>query len=821
MTSTEPAPRRRIHPVVVVLLVLGLLGAAAGGLWKVIGSIRIVSTESTGFTSSNDFLSLFAGEADTLPSYLAPYHKDEEFRFEFPTDVPPPRMDTTLDLGKFSLEQVRYLRAFVLARHGKLFTDMVLRAFFQRFSWYQPIWIPDDFEPKLAPWEKRWHDNLLVREEEIRKDSWHEIDGIRQGRASHLANAMMFDTLPVPFLARLDSVGFAVVPGTHRQLWHVYDKNQYDNVPSLVTPDLYLQLLHMHFKYLVKSVEREKLIPALRAGLVDLRGRLAEPTPPSLQPGRVRAEAGIALAQAFLERSEAPLAFLDPSIKDAALSDYRQGTDANGFGSAILQDTLLDWSSLLPRGHYESSDTLAGYFRALKWLGLARWKMDGPNLPATLAMAQAWSAAGPDGPLGLRTIESFANLVSGPSNGLSPADIVVAREGRNLADFAQDPAAAKSLVEKTLARDPARIRAKGANPIAEEDLATPFVRVFPLRWSADAEILQRLVEVKEKKRPYPSGLDVFAVRKAGPAREILLEWDSSTTTWEGWKDTLEILQRTKELSRGTDFHSQRMNLNQTLFSVPSKTAGFQKTPLWQRHLLVTNLAAWTLQKQENILYQEQANSVEAGEGGGPPPPDPKGWVDPNVEFWTGAADLVRALDSSLGTLGLRTVELASLHQEFLTDFAWLADASRRELAGQDLTKEQLDHIHWIGGRAEQLTSRITGIDAYLMGKSEESLAAAAVDVYAFNGKPLMEATAHADELWVVVELGGFQHLVRGAVFSHREWQAPQRITDKKWHMQVEAGQAPSRPAWQNPLFVDIKSPGPAKSANGKSGSDKP
>lgn len=814
MTSTEPAPRRRIHPALGVILVLGLMGLAAAGVWKVIGSIHVVSTESTGFTSSNDFFALFQGESDTIPSYLASYHQNEDFRFEFPKDVPPPRMDTTLDLSKFSLEQVRYLRAFVLARHGKLFDDMVLRAFFNRFPWYQPIWIPEDFEPKLAPWEKRWHDRLLVREEELRKASWHDVDGIRQGKASHLTNAMMFDTLPAPFLARLDSVGFAIVYGTHRQLWHVYDKNQYDNVPSLVTTDLYLQLLHMHFKYLVKSVEREKLVPALRTALADLRDRLTGPVPLSMQEGKVRAEAGIALAQAFLERSEAPLALLDPSIKDAALSDYRHGTGAKGFGSAILQDSLLDWSSLLPRGHYESSDTLAGYFRALKWLGLARWKMNPEHLPEALALARAWNCFGAEGPEGFRRIAAFADLMSGSSNGLSPRDLLEASNGQDLATFADNVEASKSLVERTLARDPARIRAKGANTVAQADLDAPFLRVFPLRWSADAEILQRLVETKQ--RPYPNGLDIFAVRKAGPAKEILLETDSSTTRWEGWKDTLEILQRTPELAKGSDFHSKRMRLTQELFQIPSATAGFQKTLLWQRHLLATNLAAWTLQKQENILYQEQATAAEAGEGGGPPPPEPMGWVDPHVEFWTGATALVRELDSSLGSIGMRTVELASLHEELVADFTWLADASRRELAGQNLTKEQLDNIHWIGGRVEQLTTRITGIDLASFDQSEEGMAAAAVDVYAFNGKPLMEATAHADELWAVVELGGFLHLARGAVFSHREWQAPSRLTDKEWHQQLQALQAPSRPAWQNPLFVDIKSPGPAKTSNGKS-----
>ncbi|HNY31545.1 MAG TPA: DUF3160 domain-containing protein [Fibrobacteria bacterium] len=806
MSEPQTAPRRRFSPVLVAVLAIGLLGAAAWGIWKVVGSIRLVTTESTGFTSSTDFLALFQGPPDTLPSYLAPYHQNEEFRFEFPKDVPPPRMDTSLDLSKFSLEQVRYLRAFVLARHGKLFDDMVLRNFFGRFSWYQPIWEPLDFQPRLAPWEQRWHDKLFEREEALRKDSWHDVDGIRQGRTSHLVNGMMFDTLPGPLLARLDSVGFAVVGGNHRQLWHVYDQNQYRNVPSLVTTDLYLQLLHMHFKYLVRTVEREKLIPGLRTTLADLRGRIAQPVPPSMQEGRIRAEAGIALAQAFLDRSEAPLATLDPSIRENALDDYRSGTASKGQASQILQDTLMDWTAFKPRGHYESSDTLAGYFRAVKWLGLARWKLDGPNVPAALALAQAWSAAGDEGTRGLRAIGSFADLASGPSNGLSPADLVAASGGRNLTELSSDPAALATLLEKTLARDPVRIRGKGANPIAEKDLETPFVRVFPLRWSADAEILQRLIEVKDKLRPYPSGLDVFAVRKAGPALEILRRWDSSTTTWEGWKDTLEVLQRTPELSGGTDFHSRRMRLNLTLFDVPARSAGFQKTALWQRQRLVANLAAWTLQKQENILYQEQAFAAEAGEGGGPPPPDPKGWVEPNVEFWDGAAELIRQLDTSLAALGMKTSLVASLHKEFLSDLAWLADASRRELAGQNPTKEQLESIDWIGGRMEQLTGEISGIQPGQFESSEEGMAAAAVDVYAFNGKPLMEGTGFADELWAVVELGGFLHLVRGAVFSHREWQAPERLTDTEWHKMLESGKAPARPSWQDPLFVDVPSP---------------
>ncbi len=784
---------------------------------------RAPASQSTAWVTVPDaeFLALFKGPPDTLSSYLLPFHRDPEFRETFPKEVHPPQMDTTLDLTRFSLEQIRYLKNFVLARHGFLFMDMVLRAFFNRFDWYQPIWIPANFKPQLAAWEQRWFDKLEQRETKLQEGKWIGSGKSRRASIGHLVNRWEFDSIPADLLAHLDTAGFAVIEGDHKQLWNVYDQNQYNGIPSLVTPDIYLQLLHMHFKSLIMELEKDRLIGELKSSLTQLREQLQQEKTPDLKDGALQAQAIVDLAQAFLTGKDEPLKELPDGLKGSATSDFGKGIKGEGFASDLVGDTIFDWSRLIPRGHYDKNDSLRGYFRALKWLGLARLKLGSTQWPLALAMAHAWAACGPQGPIGLHKISVLADAFSGPRNGLSPQDLAEELTGQNLTLLAGSESARSAIFQKCEAKNPSRFHAKGANSVAAADLAESFVRVFPMRWSGDAEILQRLIEVGSNppKRPFPSGLDVFAVNGVDLAQQILSNELKVTEAWPAWKDSFEVLRKTPELLTGDDFHSRRMRLTQTLFQIPANAPPFQQTPLWTRHTLVTALAGWTLQKQENILYQEQSEAAECGEGGGPPPPDPKGWVDPNLAFWEGAAQTIRSLDSLFAKIGFDG-EGREINKELLAEFEWLADASKRELNGQELTPSQLNDILWIGGRIESLTFRITRMQPLDFFHSDEDLAAAAVDVYSFNGTPLLEATGFADELWAVVEIGGFLHLGRGAVFSHREWVGDQRLTDKKWHEMLVSGKIPARSSWQKPLVSSSVSPGtvPTTSALLPSGS---
>ena len=49
-----------------------------------------------------------------------------------------------------------------------------------------------------------------------------------------------------------------------RQLFHVYEHNDYLNVPSFITSDTVLQLYHIFFDYTLRTAESEAFLPALQ-----------------------------------------------------------------------------------------------------------------------------------------------------------------------------------------------------------------------------------------------------------------------------------------------------------------------------------------------------------------------------------------------------------------------------------------------------------------------------------------------------------------------------------------------------------------------------
>lgn len=56
---------------------------------------------------------------------------------------------------------------------------------------------------------------------------------------------------------------FAVAPTNAQQLFHIYEENDYRNVPSFVTVDTVLQLYHIFYDYALRNIEVQSLLPVL------------------------------------------------------------------------------------------------------------------------------------------------------------------------------------------------------------------------------------------------------------------------------------------------------------------------------------------------------------------------------------------------------------------------------------------------------------------------------------------------------------------------------------------------------------------------------
>ena len=95
--------------------------------------------------------------------------------------------------------------------------------------------------------------------------------------------------------------------------------------------------------------------------------------------------------------------------------------------------------------------------------------------------------------------------------------------------------------------------------------------------------------------------------------------------------------------------------------------------------------------------------------------------------------------------------------------------------------------------------------------TDKSIAVVA-DVYTANGdnnpekSVLYEGVGPADEIYVVVEVDGYLYLMRGGVFSYREFKRPMdepRMTDEEWQEKLKQYPNTGKPSWMKEIIISV------------------
>jgi hypothetical protein len=239
-------------------------------------------------------------------------------------------------------------------------------------------------------------------------------------------------------------------------------------------------------------------------------------------------------------------------------------------------------------------------------------------------------------------------------------------------------------------------------------------------------------------------------------------------------------------------------------------------PEWSKKDLNAALASWAELKHDAILYAKQPMGAECG-GGGPPEPIVKGYVEPNVGFWKKAIELLDNTEKLLKEQDMLTEKIKDATQRIREEAQFLLNISEKELAGKELSEEEYGQIECIGATFENISlDLVREKDQYLMGWSDvqgaDKKVALVADVYTANADNnpdksiLFEAVGEADEIYVVVEIGGYLYLTRGSVLSYREFiqsiDQP-RLTDEEWQEQLEKNARKGVPEWMKRIIVPL------------------
>jgi Protein of unknown function (DUF3160) len=611
---------------------------------------------------------------------------------------------------------------------------------------------------------------------------------------------------------------FVCTPTRAEQLFHLYENNDYLNVPSFVSTDTVLQVYHVFYDFTLRTVETEALTPALRRLTQGMLAAALEAgkqaSDPKLKQAALKNTAYFGVAAELMGlKAELPAEAAGMVRAERALIDQH-----SGFAVGAIFPYKVDYSQFVPRGHYTRSEALKRFFRAMMWYGIAPFALhyqaggsmtraDEPILQGLMLVGSLYRAGLDDE---WATVYEPTAFYVGTADDLTPA------EWKRVSDavFGKDaPASAfadktrfEAFVAAIRKARPARIQQRMA---LEDQVPAPDVqlRFMGQRYLPDSEILQRLSVPIE--RPFPSGLDVMAVLGSPRAAQILDNYPKvyNAHAWAGYP--AERKQLTEEFARiqpeqwtANLYWSWLYALRSLLDPVPQGYPSFMRSDAWQDKSIHTALASWAELRHDTILYGKQS-AAECGDG--EEKPFVKGYVEPNVLFYDRLLKLTRQSRDGLSRRKLLSDTLKDRFEQFDDLLTFLKRVSEKELQNQKLTEEQYNQIRYIGGELERLTlSVMTGSPTTweLVSQADRDMAVVA-DVHTAIPKVLEEAVGHANEILAIVPIEGRLSLTRGAVFSYYEFTHPidDRLTDEKWQEILKGNRAPEPPIWTHSFLL--------------------
>lgn len=744
-------------------------------------------------------------------------------------------IDTNMDISKLSLSELRVLRNAFAARQGYVFTSAELRSVFNGTSWYDSLmmerWGKEEETGQTIPLKYTKAESAFIkriqdREKELLAQNFKAAGG-RIVNTDNIVNPYQLENIDPRLEEALGRFGFAIVPQTQDQLFHIYERNDYHNFPSFVTTDLYMQAFHFYFDCMTREVEEHSLYPAmveLSQEMYKEMCRVAATTSNNvLKQAAERNAAFYAIAQSVL--TDKPLQAVSDEFKAMAQQEVTAINEAEDRFSEYLDYTenQYPYSLYKPRGHYTRSETLQRYFRGMMWLQSAPFKLSvNDHLGAAALMATTLANNPRMLALYERVNQPITFLFGAPDNiTMLQLHQEMARLGFTPETLLGNGKKMKQLKEaaEAVAKQQTRIVPRDAETIEY------VVNLMPQRYMPDSEVLQETQDYWTQpisQRKCPKGLDVMAAIGIPAAERILLKELKEQQQWNGFTPALERMkQRMREINWDETVANQWINSLKVLcdFQAPNLPY-FMNTPQWDKKNLNSVLASWAELKHDAILYAKQPAGAECG-GGGPDEPIVKGYVEPNVAYWQLAITLIDATEAVFNKYNLATEKTHDISDRMREEAQFLLNISQKELKGQKLNNEEYSQIEIIGSTFENISLDLLRQpeQEYMYGwdnieGADRSIAVVA-DVFTANHSNiplpekviLYEAVGPAYEIYVVVEIEGLLYLTRGAVFSYREFQrspSEGRWTDEQWQEQLKVQPRAGEPDWMREITVPLE-----------------
>ena len=751
--------------------------------------------------------------------------------------VLPQSIDLKQDISHLSFQELRLLRSYPYAIHGYHFMEADINAFFSaNTKWYNNLvndiyWDAEEGKGKFAesyeevnltPEEKAFVDRIDARMTELRQHQFIQRDSYYLGNTNNIVNLFQFKDIDKEILEKLQQNNFVITKGNNLQLFHAYEENDYRQVPNFITTDLYLQAFHMYFSYILKSLEKQHIIPTLEMLCHSFNAaciKLAEQTEDeSLKDMAEHAATFYAIPYYLLTNKTLTVpSKYETEYQEEIEHINKQEDNFSDFLS--YKDAYFPYSLFKPRGHYTREPQLQAYFKAMMWLQTACFcREQQEQLKRSIFQAAVLCTYKSIDQTPLiklyQHIYTPLTFLMGEADNLSIFDIARILEKNNAIHI--EDALTAGQIEKV---NQALIElAKHKNNIKPQIEITcrDKINFMPQRYLSDNEVTQKLVDVNpNSQRDYPKGLDVFAAFGTGTAESLLIDFYKEPNNWSEYSKELQQLKDKFKTSKSTQLSVYELWMKSllTMQQTDKNNPGFMQTPEWGYKNLNTALASWAELKHDAILYGEQPMAAECG-GAGPPDPIVVGYVEPNLPFWRKMENILQATRLILQQNDCMTDDLKGKTDQLNDYVTFLIQVTEKELRGEKLTEPEYRTLEYMGSSIEYFTLSVVDPDLHLddwsLVQGPDKSIAIVADIYTRNIRGcnkngiLHIATGNANNIYVVVEIEGNLYLTRGATFSYYEFVQPlgTRLTDEEWQKMLEEKKAPAVPEWMKSILIE-------------------
>lgn len=511
-------------------------------------------------------------------------------------------------------------------------------------------------------------------------------------------------------------------------------------------------------------------------------------------------------------KSQLPVEAYEKAKAEIDLINEGKGADFSPLFGSYTEGDLHDYSQYKPRSHYYKNSVLRSYWKAMIWYGRNGFlvKSDELTLDALIQTLFLNSLTQDN----IKALQLWENIYLptvffvGKSDDLAPYDyqkLINEVYGTNpslnsLADeqsFSQFKEKVKELAGPAIQSSIIMVET-GEQTEQELLQQTKSWRFMGQRFIPDSFIFSELTqgdtapdpETGQKLPAVPTSLMPMSIFGSERAEVYLQDWiknqaPDSDKVIANKKAALDEAFAELELADWTQnlYWSWLYTLKSLFQKFGEGYPKFMQTEAWNDKDLNASLGSWTELRHDTLLYAKQSYA-ELGMGmpDEEPPPVPKGYVEPNLQFLNRIIALAQMAQDGLETNNVLPEEQKWKIEKMIGLFKFYRELAVRELQNQKISDEEFEKLRTSPPQLNECLKPPTG--SFIT--ASEARAGLIADVHTAMTMEckeiLYEATGIPYIIFVAVKDTNGTRLTRGMVYSYYEFSRPfgERLADQDW-----------------------------------------